>query len=48
MSPRKLVFLLCLAVLGSAAINFYAFRYEAIAAQTRTIQVAAASGPVGE
>ncbi|MEK7832420.1 MAG: hypothetical protein AAB401_15115 [Acidobacteriota bacterium] len=50
--PRKIVFLLCCVVFGSAAIHHFNLRTEVIAAQpitiqARTIQVAAASGPVG-
>lgn len=44
--PRKLVFLLCCAVFGSALINHFAFQHKA-AAQARTIRVGAASGAVG-
>ncbi len=45
--PRKLVFLLCCAVLGSAIISHVSSRQEVIAAQARIIQVGTASGPVG-
>lgn len=45
--PRKLVFLLCCAVLGSAVIFHFTSRKEVIAAQNRIIQVGTASGPVG-
>ena len=45
--PRKLVFLLCCAVLCSAVIFHFTSRKEVIAAQARIIQVGTASGPVG-
>ncbi|HQR33552.1 MAG TPA: hypothetical protein PLK30_12520 [Blastocatellia bacterium] len=45
--PRKLVFLLCFVVFGSAAIHHLNLRSEVIAAQARIIQIGTASGPVG-
>ena len=45
--PRKLVFLVCCAVLGSAFIHQFSSRKEVIAAQSRIIQIGTASGPVG-
>ncbi|MBS1788551.1 MAG: hypothetical protein JST85_12555 [Acidobacteria bacterium] len=47
MKPRKLVFLLCCAVFGSALINQFVFHRGVAAAQVRTIQVGTASGAVG-
>ncbi|MFN0112868.1 MAG: hypothetical protein ACKVZH_28745 [Blastocatellia bacterium] len=44
---RKLVFLLCCVVSGSVAIHHFNSRSEVIAAQSRTVQVGTASGPVG-
>lgn len=45
--PRKLVFLLCCVVFGSVAIHHFNSRSEVIAAQSRTVQIGTASGPIG-
>lgn len=48
MPPRKFVFLLCCVVFGSVAINhFTSTGNHAVAAQSRIVRVAAASGPIG-
>jgi len=48
MPPRKFVFLLCCVVFGSVVINhFTSTGNHAIAAQSRIVRVAAASGPIG-
>lgn len=50
MTPRKIVFLLCCVVFGSAAIHFFSIisaSGKTAAAQSRIVRVAAASGAVG-
>lgn len=48
MTPRKLVFLLCCAVFGSAVINHFTILRNTVAQTNgRVVRVATASGPIG-